>query len=87
MDNAARFDELHLPQKDSFSRLRDGGITDEDYTHAQRVWTTAGWRRFADYHALYLKNILSFITLHLFSAFLTLLLLSTFGVLLLFSVK
>ena len=56
LDSAARFDEPQLPPKDAFfSRLRDSGISDEEYAHAQRVWTTAGCTRFADYHALYLK--------------------------------
>ena len=73
MDSAARFDEPQLPPKDAFfSRLRDSGISDEEYAHAQRVWTTAGCTRFADYHALYLKcmqcSLLCFCCIHYFAS-------------------
>ena len=58
MDSPARFNEGQLPPKDAFfSRLRDSGVSDEDYQHAQKVWTVAGCTRFAEYHALYLKSM------------------------------
>ena len=86
MDSVARFDEPQLPPKDSFfSRLRDAGISDEEYAHAQHVWATAGCTRFADYHALYLKSMHCFISLVLLSIFITLFLLSAFITLLLLS--
>ena len=60
MDSAARFNETSLPPKAAFfSRLRNSEVSDEDYEHAQKVWRTAGCRRFADYHALYLKCMYS----------------------------
>ena len=57
-----RFDETQLPPKNEFySNLNMGGITDEDYSHAQEVWklitpeddktTTLG-----DYHDVYLAT-------------------------------
>ena len=59
VDSVARFDETALPPKDAFfSRHRDAGISDEDYQHAQAVWTAFGCTRFGDYHDLYLKSML-----------------------------
>ena len=65
MDSAARFDEGQLPPKDAFfSKLRDSGISDEEYHHAQHVWNTFGCTRFGDYHSLYLKSIYVLIILY-----------------------
>ena len=34
-----KFEEINLPQKDSFySRLNMKGIGDQDYKHVQQVW-------------------------------------------------
>ena len=61
MDSPDRFNEHQLPPKDAFfSKLRDAGITDEDYQHAQRVWTEFGCTRMLDYHNIYLKSMLFF---------------------------
>lgn len=45
-----------LPPMAAFhSDLSDERISNEDYEHARRVWTTFGCRTFRDYHDLYLK--------------------------------
>ena len=39
MDNWEKFNEVSLPDKESFySKLNIEGITDEDNDHAQKVW-------------------------------------------------
>ena len=39
MDSLEKLKETALPPKEAFySRLNDGGISDEDYAHAQNVW-------------------------------------------------
>ena len=39
MDSPKKLKETQLPPKKVFySRLNDEGITDEDYTHAHKVW-------------------------------------------------
>ena len=41
MDSWKRFKEESLPDKESFySELNNEHITDEDYEHAQKVWST-----------------------------------------------
>ena len=56
MDSLKKLKETKLPPKESFySRLNDGGISDEDYTHAQKVWRTFKMEYFKDYHELYNK--------------------------------
>ena len=41
MDSLEKLEETKLPPKEAFySRLNDGGISDEDYAHAQKVWKT-----------------------------------------------
>ena len=41
MDSLEKLKETELPPKEAFySRLNDGGISDEDYAHAQKVWGT-----------------------------------------------
>ena len=54
-DGPARLVEKDLPPQSAFhSRLTDTDIGDDDYAHAQEVWTTFGMSSFADYHDLYL---------------------------------
>lgn len=54
MDSWERFTETRLPPKEAFySKLSDEHICEEDYTHAQRVWTTFGCTTLGDYHDLY----------------------------------
>jgi len=45
-----------LPPKEAFyTRLRMAGITDEEYEHAQQMWTRYGCRTMEDYMSLYVK--------------------------------
>ena len=54
-DGPARLVERELPPQSAFhSRLTETDIGDDDYAHAQEVWTTFGMLSFADYHDLYL---------------------------------
>ncbi len=56
MDSMARFGETRLPSKEQFyNRLNDEHVSDADYAHAQRVWTTFECATMRDYHDLYLK--------------------------------
>ena len=56
MDSLEKLKETALPPKEAFySRLNDGGISDEDYAHAQNVWKTFKMTSFKDYHELYNK--------------------------------
>ncbi len=57
MDSADSFKETSLPSKVSFySVLRQEAISDEDYQHAQQVWTRFECETMQDYHDLYLKS-------------------------------
>lgn len=52
-----RLQETSLPTKDKFfSKLKNVGITDEDYNHAQIVWDTFDHQSLGDYLELYLKT-------------------------------
>ena len=45
------------PPKEAFySKLSDAHISDEDYTHAQKVWTTFGCKTLEDYSDLYCRT-------------------------------
>ena len=56
MDSLEKLKETALPPKEAFySRLNNGGISDEDYAHAQNVWKTFKMKYFKDYHELYNK--------------------------------
>ena len=56
MDSLEKLKETALPPKEAFySRLNDGGISDEDYAHAQNVWKKFKMKSFKDYHELYNK--------------------------------
>ena len=56
MDSLEKLKETALPPKEAFySRLNDGGISDEDYAHAQNAWKTFKMKYFKDYHELYNK--------------------------------
>ena len=57
MDSWERFDEASLPDKKAFySKLYLEDITDEDYTHPQKVFK--GWKlkNLGDYHDLYVQS-------------------------------
>ena len=52
-----KFQETNLPPKEAFfSILRNEGISLEDYTHAQTVFTEFECQSFRDYHDLYLRS-------------------------------
>ena len=56
MDSLEKLKEIKLPPKEAFySRLNNGGISDEDYAHAQKVWRVFKMEYFKDYHELYNK--------------------------------
>ena len=57
MDTWGRFTEPKLPPKEAFySKLSDAHISDEDYTHAQKVWATFGCKTLGDYSDLYCRT-------------------------------
>ena len=52
-----RFDETSLPEKKVFySELHLEDITDEDYTHAQKVFEELKLKTVGGYHDLYIKS-------------------------------
>ena len=54
MDSLEGFKETKLPPKEAFySKLNNEGISDKDYTHAQKVWRVFKMEHFQDYHNLY----------------------------------
>ena len=56
MDNPERLQETQLPPKSAFySKLNNKDISDEDYTHAQKIWKDFGMKTMKDYHDLYLE--------------------------------
>ena len=57
MDSWERFYETSLPdKKDFYSELYLEDITDEDYTHAQKVSEEFNLKSLSDYHDLYVKS-------------------------------
>ena len=57
MDSFEKFNKTELPTKEEFySILNNEHITDEDYSHAQNVWTTFKLQTMGEYHNLYLKS-------------------------------
>ena len=57
MDNWEKFDEITLPPKESFySNLNIEDISDEDYTHAQKVWDVFEINNRGEYHDLYVQS-------------------------------
>ena len=62
MDTTEMLKETEVPPKEVFyskliikHRIKHEGISDEDYTHAQRVWETFEMKTLEDYHNLYNK--------------------------------
>ena len=56
MDTPGKLKATELPPKEAFySKLNNEGISDEDYTHAQRVWKAFGMKTLEDYHNSYNK--------------------------------
>ena len=57
MDSWEKFDENTLPsKKDFFSNLNLEDISDEDYTHAQKVWNIFKIKNLGEYHDLYVQS-------------------------------
>ena len=57
VDSAKKLDEDLLPSKaDFFSQLYNEGISNEDYLHAQNVWSRFDCKTLGDYHDVYLKS-------------------------------
>ena len=54
MNLLEKLKETKLPPREGFySRLNDEGISDENYTHARKVWETFEIKILKDYHNLY----------------------------------
>ena len=52
-----RFEETQFPPMEAFySKLNISDISDEDYEHVQRVWSSFGMKNVGEYHNLYLKT-------------------------------
>ena len=57
IDSWKKFDETTLPSKeDVYSELNLEGISDEDYTHALKVWEVFEIRNRGEYHDLYVQS-------------------------------
>jgi hypothetical protein len=57
MDSFDKFRDTKLPAQELFfSELKQSGILDEDYAHAQEYWKFFKMRHMGDYHDSYLKN-------------------------------
>ena len=57
MDSRKKINEESPPDKESFySELNKEGITNEDQTHAQKVWEVFKIKNLCGYHDLYIQN-------------------------------
>ena len=57
MNSWSKFEETGLPSKEEFySILNDEDISNEDYSHAQKVWQQFNIQDMGEYHDLYLKT-------------------------------
>ena len=57
MTDFSKLSATSLPSKEAFySQLTDSHITDKDYDHAKKVWSTFNCETMRDYHDLYLKT-------------------------------
>ena len=57
LDSYEKFEQTELPPMESFySTFNDTKISQEDYNHAKKVWTTFNCKTFRDYHELYLET-------------------------------
>lgn len=55
VDSHDKFEEVTLPSKEAFyNSIKLQHISDEDYLHAQTVWTTLNMKTLGEYHDLYL---------------------------------
>ena len=56
LDSTEKFKETSLPEKEAFfSQLVGKGISDDEWEHANRVWTEMGMKNMGEYHDAYLK--------------------------------
>ncbi len=57
MTDFSKLGVTSLPPKEAFySQLNESGISDKDYDHAKKVWSTFNCKTMRDYHNLYLKT-------------------------------
>ncbi|XP_051167626.1 uncharacterized protein LOC127285571 [Leptopilina boulardi] len=57
LDSRQKLEETNLPAKEKFySTLNDSTVSDEDYLHAQRVWSTFNCSNLGEYVDLYMKT-------------------------------
>ncbi|XP_043478219.1 uncharacterized protein LOC122508763 [Leptopilina heterotoma] len=57
IDSKEKLDEIELPPKEKFySTLNDSNVSDEDYAHAQSVWTEFDCQNLGDYVYLYMQT-------------------------------
>ena len=57
IDSWSKLEEDSLPSMDKFySKLNMSGISDDDYSHAKKVWEEFELRNLGEYHDLYLKT-------------------------------
>ena len=57
MDSWEKFYETALPpKKDFYSNLNLENISDEDYTHAQKIWDVFEIKNLGEYHDLYVQS-------------------------------
>lgn len=57
VDKYEKLEETKLPPEECFySSLTDSHVSEEDYKHAQNVWTSFGLRTLGEYSDLYLKT-------------------------------
>ena len=45
-----------LPREAFYSHLKKEHVTEEDYQHAQKMWTSIELKTLGEYHDLYLKT-------------------------------
>ena len=58
MSSWDKFDETELPSKEAFySNLNMSDISDQDYSHAKKVWKGFDMKNSGEYHDLYLKTV------------------------------
>ncbi|XP_051155221.1 uncharacterized protein LOC127277868 [Leptopilina boulardi] len=57
IDSREKLEETQLPPKEKFySTLNDSNVSDEDYAHAQKVWTEFNCQNLGDYVYLYMQT-------------------------------
>ena len=57
IDSVKKLEETRLPEKKHFyNHLTEQHVTQEDYQHAQEMWTAFNCQNLGDYHDLYMKT-------------------------------